>query len=90
MKSLGSIRTNHKKSNLAIVRDPDGKLDIARQGIADIFVDFYEELYATRSAETFEREDSPGGQQVPEINAWEVEGSLQKWPRASHLTNLAS
>eukprot|EP00973_Karenia_brevis_P036413 5021443-Karenia_brevis.AAC.1 len=48
LKTIGNIRKLGRRANLASVYDTDGSLQTSRQAVADVFANFYEELYRSR------------------------------------------
>jgi hypothetical protein len=78
LKSIGGIRRNGKKSNLVCVKNKDGVRESSRQGIADVFATFYEDLYQPILKNEFDFGSMDVSREVPEVTVKEIEDCLQK------------
>jgi hypothetical protein len=78
LKSLGNIRKNGRRPTLASIKNKDGDLETARQGIADVFATFYEDLYKSRNCCQFDVDSLHRSGDMPAVTGKEVEDELRK------------
>ena len=88
LRKIADIKNNGKKSLLSGVVDREGTHRDDRQQIADVFAEFYEDLYKSRVGE--DCSDFSGWEPVPGFTADEVNSALAKMKRgkASDHTGL--
>lgn len=81
LKSIGNIRRNGRKPTLTSIKRKGWALETSRQGIADVYATFYEDLYKSRT----ECQSILGGSNpataVPEVTNKEITDELQKRAR---------
>ena len=79
LKSIASIRSNGKSQFISSVKDSHGQAKHSRQDIADVFADFYTDLYRSRDAQASPlHRDHPESDAVPDVTAEEVGAILKK------------
>lgn len=81
LKSITGIRAGGKRHHLTTMRNDRGEIVSDRQGIADIFAAFYENLYDTQRTQYTDGGWTAASCKVPEVSAQEVKTCLSKMAR---------
>ena len=71
-KQIAEIKGGCKKHGIPEMRGKDGKIHRDRQAIADVFSDFYAELYATKQAARLDAGSLPPPPDRSHISGWLV------------------
>ena len=77
LKEIANIRNNGKRKLLSSVRNKAGVLEESRQGIVDVFADFYAELYESKHADKDRHFISKDVSKVPEFSLEELKSQLK-------------
>ena len=79
LRFITGITNNHKKQLIGSMRNKLGELKSDRQSIADVFAEFYEDLYGLRGGCLDHRtKDYAGDEEVQEVTVDELRNSLKK------------
>lgn len=76
LKSISGIKSSKKKTYMTSMLDKNGEEQTERQHIADIFADFYEELY--KSVETSGGTFTDDGSRIPSFTSEEVQQEIKQ------------
>jgi hypothetical protein len=81
LKFITGIRKNEKRQHIGSMRDAKGEVHTDRQQIANIFADFYEQLYAEMDALPGDDEELRTVRDVRPVLVEEVRDQLKKMAR---------
>ena len=86
LKEIAGIRSGGKKKHMSVMRRTDGTEVNEKEDIANVFADFYAELYASQQMEDDEVnagsvEGSEEKDDLPEVTVTEVKNALKKMGR---------
>lgn len=77
LKEIGRTKTVKKKNRIAYMNNKKGECIRDRQGIANVFADFYEELFARRDHNHGNTEACSTGGSIPKFTLTELEKQLK-------------
>jgi len=77
LKRIPAIRGGGKRHNLTSMLDEQGGVRESKQGIVDVFADFYENLYRSRASVRL-WDDARQTPELPEVTESEIETALKK------------